>query len=81
MNNIAKRLYVLIVADICQLPMGSGGCFAPSYLFYFNFAKKRCEIFVYGGCGGNENAFATFDECINACSRHMEKPQGITCTP
>ncbi|RWS23400.1 hypothetical protein B4U80_06719 [Leptotrombidium deliense] len=44
-----------------------GGCdgYFPSYSF--NSTSKRCESFIYGGCGGNNNRFETIQQCISAC--------------
>jgi hypothetical protein len=29
--------------------------------------KKICRIFYFGGCGGNDNNFASVKECAAAC--------------
>ncbi|XP_067410042.1 kunitz-type serine protease inhibitor 4-like [Emydura macquarii macquarii] len=54
---------------ICNLPMDSGPCFAYFIRYYYNSATKRCEAFVYGGCQGNGNRFATEDECLQTCGQ------------
>ncbi|KAK6046086.1 Kunitz/Bovine pancreatic trypsin inhibitor domain protein [Cooperia oncophora] len=36
--------------------------------FYFDMHTKRCQPFYYKGCGGNENAFTTREECTKKCS-------------
>jgi hypothetical protein len=28
---------------------------------------KKCGKFIYGGCGGNENNFATLEDCHKRC--------------
>lgn len=53
--------------DICQLPSVSGPCDAYIPSFAFRAATNRCEPFVYGGCEGNENRFATFEGCRASC--------------
>ena len=35
--------------------------------YYFNSKTGQCEPFVYGGCGGNENKFGTFEKCKSTC--------------
>merc|ERR1711872_1093563 len=44
----------------CDQPKGaSGGCEAYMEKWTFDKKSKKCEMFVYGGCGGNDNAFYT----------------------
>lgn len=60
-------------SDICKLPRRVGVCrslftsraLIPAY--WFNYSKRRCELFFYGGCGGNANRFETRGECMQAC--------------
>jgi Kunitz/Bovine pancreatic trypsin inhibitor domain len=52
---------------VCSLPQQVGPCdaFVPSY--WHNPATGVCEPFVYGGCQGNANRFASLAECQSAC--------------
>lgn len=52
---------------VCNLTPEAGSCFAaiPIYVYMANTGK--CEEFIYGGCGGNENNFKTKEECENTC--------------
>jgi hypothetical protein len=52
----------------CSLPAKTGLCRAHIPRYYYNKTKKTCEEFIYGGCGGNENNFQTYDECMEQCS-------------
>ena len=36
--------------------------------FTFNMDEERCEMFAYGGCGGNGNRFDSLLDCHDACS-------------
>lgn len=60
-----------IAANICELPPLDGdgrmACMAFFKKWYYNSKTGKCEEFVYGGCGGNENKFETKDECERAC--------------
>ena len=51
----------------CSLPVDVGPCYASiprwSYISHLN----ECQVFVYGGCGGNENNFETSDACTERC--------------
>ncbi|KAB7500858.1 Boophilin-G2 [Armadillidium nasatum] len=58
--------------NICLLPTETGPCKANIGRFGFNPRVNRCEIFTYGGCGGNENNFLTFDACFARCGGDPE---------
>ncbi len=53
--------------DLCALPQVSGQCDAYAPSFWHNPKTDVCEPFVYGGCGGNANRFATRAACLAAC--------------
>ena len=53
--------------NICGLEPETGLCeaYIPSY--FYNVTSKRCERFIYGGCGGNDNRFSTMEQCQATC--------------
>lgn len=53
--------------DVCGLPVVAGLCKAQKPRFGYNKDKKRCEMFLYGGCGGNGNRFSSVQDCVNTC--------------
>ena len=53
--------------DGCSAPATPGPCDAYAPVFWHNAASGLCEPFVYGGCAGNDNRYATRDECLKAC--------------
>ena len=53
--------------DPCQLPPKVGNCRALKPRWHFNSQSGRCELFHYGGCGGNLNNFATAEACKTKC--------------
>ncbi|PIC23283.1 hypothetical protein B9Z55_017035 [Caenorhabditis nigoni] len=55
--------------DACSLPKVQGPCSGKHSYYYFNSANQQCETFVYGGCLGNTNRFATIEECNARCSQ------------
>lgn len=57
---------------VCDLPIETGPCDAAISSYAFNTEKGTCERFVYGGCEGNDNRFATLTACQAAC-------ENITC--
>nr|XP_025044616.1 kunitz-type U19-barytoxin-Tl1a-like isoform X3 [Pelodiscus sinensis] len=65
--------------DVCQLPANPGPCEAYMPHYFYNPASKSCERFIYGGCGGNGNRFATEEECLRACGQTGE-PVGVPWT-
>ncbi|XP_022255050.1 uncharacterized protein LOC106470708 [Limulus polyphemus] len=52
---------------ICHQPKKVGFCRARKPRYYFNPEKGKCELFYYGGCGGNANRFTTLEECEHKC--------------
>ncbi|KAL3195684.1 hypothetical protein MRX96_001807 [Rhipicephalus microplus] len=53
--------------EVCTYPADSGPCRAYMPRFFYNTETKKCEQFIYGGCGGNANNFLTFDACEKKC--------------
>ncbi|MCB1744157.1 MAG: hypothetical protein KDK91_27555, partial [Gammaproteobacteria bacterium] len=53
--------------DACTLPAETGPCKAHLPRWYHNEQSGRCERFIYGGCAGNDNNFATLAACEAAC--------------
>nr|XP_058955453.1 carboxypeptidase inhibitor SmCI-like [Pocillopora verrucosa] len=61
---------VLVQAkDVCRLPPEKGPCKAREPRYYFDAMVGECRMFIYGGCGGNENRFMTKRDCGNKCYR------------
>jgi hypothetical protein len=60
---------VCIARDRCLLPEDSGDCDGAFPRFRFDSTSGTCDLFSYGGCGGNDNNFATEAECLAACAR------------
>ena len=66
-------------AGICTFPIDSGPCEAYIPSFGFSALDGNCQPFIYGGCEGNPNRFATLAECEAQCgggtlSRCPSKP-------
>ncbi|MEQ2298856.1 hypothetical protein AMECASPLE_009599, partial [Ameca splendens] len=57
----------VIFNELCALKDEPGPCKAIKDRYFFNVNSGSCELFEYGGCGGNANNFETFEECEKAC--------------
>ena len=68
--NPSIDLFVFSLADrdVCFQPQVVGPCEALAYRYWYNSRTMRCELFEFGGCGGNENNFETLQECQRRCS-------------
>ncbi|KAJ8707068.1 hypothetical protein PYW08_011202 [Mythimna loreyi] len=59
----------------CTLPLdenrnpGPVDCLAYMPQYGYDSVTKKCEHFIYGGCGGNDNKFDTKRECEELCVR------------
>lgn len=58
---------------ICQLRPDPGQCYGSFEQFYFNTQLRACQTFTWGGCGGNQNRFASRDECERACATYRRR--------
>ncbi|NXM00882.1 TFPI1 inhibitor, partial [Tyrannus savana] len=53
--------------SVCAMKADDGPCKAIHVRYFFNIQSRRCEVFEYGGCHGNENNFLTLEECQKKC--------------
>ncbi|CAF0851289.1 unnamed protein product [Brachionus calyciflorus] len=58
--------------NVCELNAEPGICRGYMEKFFYNKDTKKCEKFIYGGCGGNENKFNTIEECEAKCQTTNE---------
>ncbi|CAK8694843.1 thrombin inhibitor hemalin-like [Clavelina lepadiformis] len=52
----------------CLQQVDIGNCDGIFPRWYFNTTTSQCQIFEYGGCGGNANNFLTLEQCKDKCS-------------
>lgn len=51
----------------CFSPIDPGTCDGVEKRFAFNVNTRKCQMFHYSGCGGNENNFLQRRECMVKC--------------
>ncbi|XP_037499630.1 papilin-like isoform X2 [Rhipicephalus sanguineus] len=51
----------------CKELPEKGHCRAFMPTWYFDFRLQLCRIFIYGGCGGNDNQFSSEKKCQEVC--------------
>lgn len=70
------RSIVPSVDSPCSLPMKLGPCRSLRPRVFYNSVTKQCEQFLYSGCRGNANNWASVGECEAQCGaegvRHTE---------
>jgi len=64
---IMKLFLYFIFLEACEQEQVVGLCKAAFPRFYYNLTMEKCEPFIFGGCGGNDNNFKTKDECETTC--------------
>ncbi|KAJ0177122.1 hypothetical protein K1T71_007131 [Dendrolimus kikuchii] len=52
----------------CELQSDAGDCIGFFRRYYYDVNKDTCNVFMYGGCGGNQNRFETRRKCLRYCS-------------
>lgn len=53
-----------------MLPAESGRCQAgndPHRRWFYDDLRGNCVTFIYNGCGGNQNNFRSYEDCIGFC--------------
>lgn len=53
---------------LCKLPKAIGDCLNSTERYFYDLNSEKCLIFSYSGCNGNQNNFASLEECTNRCS-------------
>ncbi|XP_042879578.1 uncharacterized protein LOC122258000 [Penaeus japonicus] len=53
--------------DICSQPVQAGVCTGGEARWYYNVETRKCEPFLYSGCGGNGNNFRSKSQCESRC--------------
>ncbi|XP_059709456.1 tissue factor pathway inhibitor isoform X3 [Haemorhous mexicanus] len=56
-----------LVHSFCAMKADEGPCKAIHIRYFFSIKSRKCEVFEYGGCHGNENNFLTLQECQEKC--------------
>uniref|UniRef100_A0A224YCP3 Pancreatic trypsin inhibitor n=1 Tax=Rhipicephalus zambeziensis TaxID=60191 RepID=A0A224YCP3_9ACAR len=59
---------------VCKLPLQEGNCNAKIPRYFFNVTAGFCDVFTYTGCNGNENNFASHEECLAECEDPCRLP-------
>ncbi|VDK81188.1 unnamed protein product [Litomosoides sigmodontis] len=56
-------------AHTCLLTFSKGvACdIGSSYRYFYDSQAQKCDSFLYNGCDGNSNNFATYEECASYC--------------
>jgi len=72
----------------CRRPLvtGNQNCRSKLKRWYYDSSSETCKLFVWSGCGGNDNRFESREECENRCggvlpcrsSRARPAPKGCT---
>ncbi|XP_054082505.1 actinia tenebrosa protease inhibitors [Zeugodacus cucurbitae] len=62
----------------CYQPREVGRCFGLFRRYAYNADSRRCEEFVYGGCGGNRNNFESKEACESTCLRGNDDERSTT---
>uniref|UniRef100_A0A8C5Q323 Papilin n=1 Tax=Leptobrachium leishanense TaxID=445787 RepID=A0A8C5Q323_9ANUR len=61
---------------ICLLPSAMGTCSDWTTRWYFVADVGKCNRFWFGNCHGNNNNFATEEECTSSCQKDSRRPTG-----
>ncbi|NWS00697.1 TFPI1 inhibitor, partial [Motacilla alba] len=68
-----------LVHMFCAMKADEGPCKAIHIRYFFNIKSRKCEVFEYGGCHGNENNFLSLEECQEKCVAKGQYP--FSCPP
>ena len=66
--------YLELEEDVCYLPSSPGDCDNHEQRWFFDASVDQCQPFFYGGCGGNNNNFASNEDCENYCGSRKKIP-------
>lgn len=63
--------------NVCNLDIDYGDCESYVHKWYFDRDTKRCNTFVWGGCGGNGNRFNSQSDCLEQCLGNKSTVQNV----
>ncbi|KAG0713546.1 Papilin [Chionoecetes opilio] len=58
---------------LCESDADAGPCAEGYKRWHFSKEHGSCVMFLYGGCGGNQNRFKNFNACNEFCASAIEK--------
>ena len=58
---------VVTESQQCNMVMDSGPCHARISRYHYDATDEYCKHFVFGGCKGNTNNFASKITCLKTC--------------
>jgi len=60
-------------------PVDIGPCKAAVVRWYYDPEDRSCKDFVFGGCDGNTNNFATKEKCERTCTKFVAEGDSGNC--
>ncbi|XP_065311349.1 amblin-like [Dermacentor albipictus] len=66
-NVVLGPAYSEKLPDRCFKEPEAGRCRAYQPTWYFDTKFSSCRMFIYGGCGGNDNQFPSEKKCQSVC--------------
>ncbi len=57
----------------CGQPLNDGICKMSISSWYFDTKSGECQFFLFGGCGGNDNRFDTYEACSWKCLGYVPR--------
>ena len=64
------------LAAVCKMPQERGRCSNYTVRWTYSADDGQCTQFWYGGCDGNDNNFATENECKAKCVQGQGGKEG-----
>ncbi|XP_037294252.1 papilin-like isoform X4 [Manduca sexta] len=61
--------------DACNLPKVKGACLGYNIRWYYDAEQEQCSQFIYGGCLGNANNYASLQLCQEQCQPERSEDQ------
>lgn len=79
LSNRTKEKYAneAVLSAACLDPLDRGTCDEAERRYFYNSTSKRCQSFMYSGCGGNRNNFLHRRMCIKSCVPRLRDHKGM----
>lgn len=63
--------------EACWEREDRGSCDGAERRYFYNSTSRRCQSFMYSGCGGNRNNFLHRRLCIKTCGTRLKGHRGM----